>query len=160
MTISTRQAGGIMILDIGGRIVIGEESASVRAAIRNLLNKGYKRILFNLGHVDCIDTIGLGPLVGAFTNVRKQGGELKLLNIPKKFADVKQIDHSRCHDAHKRRFCCRRGNQEGSAEHSDNLDFDGARRRDCQTIKIGWGAGFRIKIRSTLSLAEGCRCAP
>jgi anti-sigma B factor antagonist len=86
-----RQVGGIMILEIGGRIEIGEESASVRAAIRNLLNKGYKQILFNLGHVDCIDNIGLGPLVGAFTTVRKQGGELKLLNLPEKFADVKQI---------------------------------------------------------------------
>jgi anti-sigma B factor antagonist len=91
MTISTRQVGGIMILDIGGRIVLGEESSSVRDAIRNLLNKGHKQILFNLGHVDCIDTIGLGSLVGAFTTVRKQGGELKLLNLPEKFADVMQI---------------------------------------------------------------------
>jgi anti-sigma B factor antagonist len=91
MTISTRQVGGIMILDIGGRIVLGEESSSVRDAIRNLLNKGHKQILFNLGDVNCIDTIGLGSLVGAFTTVRKQGGELKLLNLPEKFADVMQI---------------------------------------------------------------------
>jgi anti-sigma B factor antagonist len=87
MTISTRQVGSITILDIGGRIVLREESASVRDVIRNLLNNG----LFNLGRVDHIDTIGLGSLVGAFMTVRKQGGDLKLLNLPEKFADVMQI---------------------------------------------------------------------
>ena len=91
MTISTRHVGGITILDIGGRIVAGEESASVRDVIRNLLNNGHKLILFNLSHVAYIDTIGLGSLVGAFTTVRKQGGELKLLNLPEKFADIMQI---------------------------------------------------------------------
>jgi anti-sigma B factor antagonist len=91
MTISTRQVGSITILDIGGRIVLREESASVRDVIRNLLNNGHKQILFNLGHVDYIDTIGLGSLVGAFMTVRKQGGDLKLLNLPEKFADVMQI---------------------------------------------------------------------
>jgi anti-sigma B factor antagonist len=59
--------------------------------IRNLLNNGHKQIVFNLGHVDYIDTIGLGSLVGAFMTVRKQGGDLKLLNLPEKFADVMQI---------------------------------------------------------------------
>jgi len=91
MTISTRHVGDITILDIGGRIVAGEESASVRDVIRNLLNNGHKLILFNLSHVAYIDTIGLGSLVGAFTTVRKQGGELKLLNLPEKFADIMQI---------------------------------------------------------------------
>jgi anti-sigma B factor antagonist len=91
MTIGTRQIGSITILDLGGRIVLGEESASVRDVIRNLLNNGHKQILFNLGHVDYIDTIGLGSLVGAFTTVRKQGGEPTLLNLPEKFADVMQI---------------------------------------------------------------------
>jgi anti-sigma B factor antagonist len=91
MTISTRQVGGITILDIGGRIVLGEESASVRNVIRDVLNNGHKQILFNLGDVDSLDTIGLGSLVGAFTTVRKQGGDLKLLNLPEKFAGVMQI---------------------------------------------------------------------
>ena len=91
MTISTRQVGSITILDIGGRIVLREESASVRDVIRNLLNNGHKQIVFNLGRVDYIDTIGLGSLVGAFMTVRKQGGDLKLLNLPEKFADVMQI---------------------------------------------------------------------
>jgi anti-sigma B factor antagonist len=91
MTLSTRQVGGITILDIGGRIVLGEESASVRDVIRDLLKNGHKQILFNLGDVDYIDTIGLGSLVGALTTVRKQGGDLKLLNLPEKLAGVIQI---------------------------------------------------------------------
>ena len=91
MTLSTRQVGGITILDIGGRIVLGEESASVRDVIRDLLKNGHKQILFNLGDVIYIDTIGFGSLVGAFTTVRKQGGDLKLLNLPEKFAGVMQI---------------------------------------------------------------------
>ena len=91
MTIRTRQVGGITILDIGGRIVLRKESASVREVIRDLLNNGHKQILFNLGDVNYIDTIGLGSLVGAFMTVRKQGGDLKLLNLPAKFAGVMQI---------------------------------------------------------------------
>jgi anti-sigma B factor antagonist len=91
MTISTRQVGGITILDIGGRIVLGEESASLRDVIRDLLKNGHKQMLFNLGDVAYIDTTGLGSLVGAFTTVRKQGGDLKLLNLPEKFAGVMQI---------------------------------------------------------------------
>jgi anti-sigma B factor antagonist len=91
MTISTRQVGAITILDIGGRIVLGEESASLRAVIRDLLKNGHKQILFNLGDVASIDTIGFGSLVGAFTTVRKQGGDLKLINLPEKFAGVMQI---------------------------------------------------------------------
>ena len=91
MTISTRQVGGITILDIGGRIVLGEESTSLRDVIRDLLKNGHKQILFNLGDVAYIDTTGLGSLVGAVTTVRKQGGDLKLLNLPEKFAGVMQI---------------------------------------------------------------------
>ena len=91
LTISTRQVGAITILDIDGRIVLGEESASLRDVIRDLLNNGHKQILLNLCDVDYIDTIGLGSLAGVFTTVRKRGGELKLLNLPEQFARVMQI---------------------------------------------------------------------
>ena len=90
MTTSTRQVGGITIVDIRGRIVLGKESSSVRDKIHELLSKGQKQIVLNLGAVDNIDTRGLGTLVGAFTTVRKQGGELKLLNLREKVADVMQ----------------------------------------------------------------------
>jgi anti-sigma B factor antagonist len=91
MTTSTRQAGGVTIVDISGRIVIGEESASLRDLIRDLLTKGHKKILFNLGDVDYIDSTGLGSLVSAFTSVRNQGGELKLFNLTNKVQGVLQI---------------------------------------------------------------------
>jgi len=90
-TISTRQVGGVTIVDIRGRIVLGEESASVRDVVCDLLSKGHKQILLNLGAVDYIDSMGLGSLVAAFVSVRKQGGELKLLNLTNKVTDIMQI---------------------------------------------------------------------
>ena len=91
MTTSTRQVGGVTIVDISGRIVLGEESAALRSLVGDLLAKGHKKILFNLGDVDYIDSSGLGHLVSAFSSVQKQGGELKLLNLTKKVQDVMQI---------------------------------------------------------------------
>ena len=91
MTTSTRQVGGVTIVDISGRIVLGEESAALRGLVRDLLNEGHKKILFNLAEVNYIDSSGLGHLVSAFTSVRKQGGELKLLSLTKKVHDVMQI---------------------------------------------------------------------
>ena len=91
MTIITRQAGDVTIVDISGRIVLGEESAALRNLVCDLTSKGHKKILFNLGDVNYIDSSGLGHLVSAFTSVRKQGGELKLLNLTKKVHDVMQI---------------------------------------------------------------------
>jgi anti-sigma B factor antagonist len=91
MTTITRQVGGVTIVDISGRIVLGEESAALRDLVRDLLSKGHKKILFNLGDVNYIDSSGLGHLVSAFTSVRKQEGELKLLNLTNKVHDVMQI---------------------------------------------------------------------
>ena len=91
MTTSTRQVGGVTIVDISGRIVLGEECASLRDLIADLLSKGHKKILFNLGEVNYIDSSGLGHLVSAFTSVRKQDGELKLLNLTNKVHDLMQI---------------------------------------------------------------------
>jgi anti-sigma B factor antagonist len=91
MTISTRQVGGVTVVDISGRIELGEESAALRDLVCDLLSKGDKEILLNLGDVHYIDSSGLGSLVSAFTRVRKQGGELKLLNLTNKVSDVMQI---------------------------------------------------------------------
>lgn len=91
MTTSIREVGGVTIVDISGRIVLGEESAALRNLVGDLLSKGHKKILFNLGDVNYIDSSGLGHLVSAFTSVRKQDGELKLLNLTKKVHDVIQI---------------------------------------------------------------------
>jgi anti-sigma B factor antagonist len=91
MTTSIRQVGGVTIADISGRIVLGEESAALRELVGDLLSKGHKKILLNLGDVTYIDSTGLGALVSAFTSVRRQGGELKLLNLANKVEDLMQI---------------------------------------------------------------------
>src|SRR5436190_20504818 len=91
MTTTTRQVGGVTIVDISGRIVLGEESAALRDLVSNLLNKGHRQILFNLRDVNYIDSSGLRSLVSAFTSVRKQTGELKLLSLTTNVHDVMQI---------------------------------------------------------------------
>jgi len=91
MKTSFRQLGNVIVVDMKGRIVLGEESASVRDLTRDLLSKGNRNILFNLKDVEYIDSSGLGALVSAFTSVKKQGGELKLLNLTDKVESVLQI---------------------------------------------------------------------
>jgi anti-sigma B factor antagonist len=91
MTSSTRLVGGVTILDLSGRIVLGEASAGVRDLVRNLIKDGNKKILLNLRDVDYIDSSGLGELVNAFTSMRSQGGELKLLNLTKRVRALLQI---------------------------------------------------------------------
>ncbi len=91
MKVSTRQVDGVTILDLSGRITLGEGSVQLRDAVRDLLTKGQKQILLNLADVNYIDSSGIGELVSAYTTVRNQGGELKLLNLTKKVHDLLQI---------------------------------------------------------------------
>jgi anti-sigma B factor antagonist len=91
MKASTRQVDGITIVDLSGRITLGEGSVVLRDTIRDVVSQGNKRILLNLGDVTYIDSSGIGELVSAFTSVRNQGGELKLLNLTKKVHDLLQI---------------------------------------------------------------------
>jgi len=91
MKIGTRQVDGVTILDLSGRITLGEGSVQLRDAVRDLLSKGQKHILLNLADVSYIDSSGIGELVSAFTTVRNQGGELKLLKLTKKVHDLLQI---------------------------------------------------------------------
>ena len=88
---SSRQIDGVNIVDLNGRITLGEGSVILRDTVRDLLSKGSKHILLNLGNVTYIDSSGIGELVSAFTSVRNQGGELKLLNLTKKVHDLLQI---------------------------------------------------------------------
>jgi anti-sigma B factor antagonist len=91
MKASTRQVDGVTIVDLSGRITLGEGSVILRDTIKDLLGKGQKKILLNLGDVSYIDSSGIGELVSAFTSVRNQGGELKLLHLTKKVHDLLQI---------------------------------------------------------------------
>ncbi|HLH06372.1 MAG TPA: STAS domain-containing protein [Terriglobales bacterium] len=91
MKSNTRQVDGVTIIDLSGRITLGEGSTVLRDLVRQNVAKGNKKILLNLGDVTYIDSSGIGELVSAFTSVRNAGGELKLLNLTKKVHDLLQI---------------------------------------------------------------------
>ena len=88
---STRQVEGVTIVDLSGRITLGEASVAVRDVINDLMGKGNKKILLNLVEVNYIDSSGIGVLVSGFSTVRSQGGELKLVNLSKRIRDLLQI---------------------------------------------------------------------
>ena len=91
LTIASRELDGVTILDLGGRITLGEGSVQLRDAIRDLIGKGQKSVLLNLGDVNYIDSSGLGELVSAFTTAKNQGAALKLLKLNKKVHDLLQL---------------------------------------------------------------------
>jgi anti-sigma B factor antagonist len=91
LLIEPREVAHVTILDIRGRIVLGEEIHLLRDAVRNLIAEGKKKIILNLADVDYIDSSGVGELVGAFTTGRNAGGELKLLNLTQKVHDVLHV---------------------------------------------------------------------
>jgi anti-sigma B factor antagonist len=91
MKATNRIVEGVAVVDMSGRITLGEGSVVLRDTIRDLIGKGNKKILLNLGDVTYIDSSGIGELVSAFTAVRREGGELKLLKLTKKVHDLLQI---------------------------------------------------------------------
>jgi anti-sigma B factor antagonist len=91
MKASSRQVDGVTIVDLSGRITLGEGSVVLRDTVKELSTQGQKKILLNLGNVTYIDSSGIGELVSAYTSVRNAGGELKLLNLTKKVHDLLQI---------------------------------------------------------------------
>ena len=91
MISGTRQVDGVTIVDLSGRITLGEGSVTLKDTVHDLLSKGLKRILLNLGAVNYIDSSGIGTLVSALTAAKKQGGELRLLNVTKRVHDLLQI---------------------------------------------------------------------
>jgi anti-sigma B factor antagonist len=91
LTIASREVDGVTILDLSGRITLGEGSVQLRDSVRGLISKGSKGILLNLGDVNYIDSSGLGELVSAFTTAKNQGANVKLLGLTKKVKDVLQL---------------------------------------------------------------------
>ena len=89
--LTTRQVGDVTVVDVAGRITLGEGSSALREAMRDLVSKGQKKILLNLGEVSYIDSSGIGELVSGFTTVTNSGGNLKLLNLNKRVKDLLQI---------------------------------------------------------------------
>jgi anti-sigma B factor antagonist len=91
LTINERPAGDVTILDLSGKITIGEGSVQLREAVKDLLTSGKKKILLNLGGVSYVDSSGIGELVSSYTTASNQGGQLKLLNLGKKIKDLLMI---------------------------------------------------------------------
>jgi anti-sigma B factor antagonist len=91
MKATLRQVDPVMIIDMSGRITLGEGCTQLRELVREQLGKGHKQLLLNLADITYIDSSGIGELVSAFTAVSNQGGQLKLLNLTKKVHDLLQI---------------------------------------------------------------------
>ena len=91
MKATIRQVNTVTVVDLSGRITLGEGCTQLRELIRDLLSKGHKKLLLNLADVTYIDSSGIGELVSGFTAVSNQGGQLKLLNLTKKVHDLLQI---------------------------------------------------------------------
>lgn len=89
--LDVRQVGDVVVVDVAGRIILGEGSSALRDSLRDMVSKGQKKILLNLGEVSYIDSSGIGELVSGFTSVTNNGGQLKLLSLTKRVKDLLQI---------------------------------------------------------------------
>lgn len=81
LEMTSRDREGVVILDLEGRLIVGQSTAELRETVKNFVSQGQTRIILNLAKVDYIDSTGLGGLVIAFTTAQKAGGGLKLLNL-------------------------------------------------------------------------------
>ena len=88
MKIVERQVGDVVILDLHGKILIGEGDDALREAVTKLADSGKTKILLNLAEVPYVDSAGLGEIVRTYTTVSRKGGKLKLLNLTKKIEDL------------------------------------------------------------------------
>lgn len=89
--LTTRQVGDVTVVDAAGRITLGEGASTFRDTIRNLADKGDKKLLVNLGDVSYIDSSGIGEMVSSYTTVTNHGGQLKLLGLNKRVKDLLQV---------------------------------------------------------------------
>lgn len=88
---ASREIGGVTVIDMAGRITLGEGSELLHDLVRQNLESGHKKIVLNLAGINYIDSTGLGELVSAYRQVKSQDGELKLMNLNKKVTDLLQI---------------------------------------------------------------------
>ncbi len=91
MQIAERESGAVTVLDLSGKITMGEDGNLLKDKLQSLLHQGKKNILFNLGQVSYVDSAGLGAIVSAYTTVTREGGSLKLANVTKKLQDLLSI---------------------------------------------------------------------
>lgn len=91
LTAKTRQVGNVAIVDLHGKVTLGENTGILRDELRSLLSQGKKHIILNMKDVGYVDSAGLGELVGAYTTATNQGGSVKLLHLQGKMRDLMQI---------------------------------------------------------------------
>jgi anti-sigma B factor antagonist len=91
MQTTIRQIDDVAIVSVSGRITLGEGNVMLREMVRELMDKGSKKILLNLGEVEYVDSSGVGELVRTYTTVRNQGGEFKLVNLSQRVNDLLQM---------------------------------------------------------------------
>ena len=91
MQIAERESGAVTVLDLSGRITMGEDGNLLKDKLQSLLHQSKKNILFNLAQVSYVDSAGLGAIVSAYTTVTREGGSLKLANVTKKLQDLLSI---------------------------------------------------------------------
>jgi anti-sigma B factor antagonist len=91
MQIDQRAVGDVVVLDLKGRITMGEGDEMLKDKVNSLVNQGHKKIVLNLAEVPYIDSAGLGEVVRTYTTVSRQGGSLKLLNLTKRITDLLSI---------------------------------------------------------------------
>jgi anti-sigma B factor antagonist len=91
MQIAERSVGDVVVLDVKGRITLGEGDEVLKDKVNTLVNQGKKKIILNLADVPYVDSAGLGEIVRTYTTVSRQGGSLKLLNLTKRISDLLSI---------------------------------------------------------------------
>jgi anti-sigma B factor antagonist len=91
LTANIRHFGNVAVVDLEGKITLGENTGILRDNLKSLLSQGTKNIVLNMGGVAYVDSAGLGELVGAYTTAANQGGSVKLLNLQTKLRDLMQI---------------------------------------------------------------------
>ena len=91
MQIEERAIGDVMVLDLKGKVTLGEGDELLKDKVNSVVNQGHRKILLNLAEVPYLDSAGLGEVVRAYTTVSRQGGNLKLLNLTKRITDLLAI---------------------------------------------------------------------
>ena len=92
MQISERTVGDVVIVDVSGKITLGDGGdVLLRDKMRSLIQQETKKVLLNLGDVSYVDSAGLGEIVQSYATVSKNGGKLKLLNVTKRIKDLLSI---------------------------------------------------------------------
>ena len=91
MQITERVVGDVMVLDLKGKVTLGEGDELLKDKVNSVVNQGHRKIVLNLAEVPYLDSAGLGEIVRAYTTVSRQGGSLKLLNLTKRITDLLAI---------------------------------------------------------------------